>query len=150
MAHELRYLLPHEPTAPAAAREALSALSGAIDEPVLTELQLLVSELVTNAVRHGRGRDGGTVELSIALTRGTARIAVADGGHGFVPPSPPSDPAQPGGWGLVVVDRLAARWGVEREPCTRVWLEVDLRRRKRLGPAHLPVPPTMAAPVPNV
>jgi anti-sigma regulatory factor (Ser/Thr protein kinase) len=150
MSYELRYVLPHDASAPAAARQALGALSGTLADGALAELQLLVSELVTNAVRHGRARDGGTVELSVVLARKKARISVVDGGNGFVPPGPPSDPAQPGGWGLVVVDRLARRWGVEHEPCTSVWMEVDVDRPVMAAPGHLHTALTMAAPFPNV
>src|SRR2546423_11607944 len=111
--HAARYRLPHDPEAPAVARRALDPLQPALDPDALEELRLLVSELVTNAVRHGRpvGDDG--VELKVWLDRGMARVEVVDGGGGFSPPDGPPEGGQPGGWGLVVVDRLADRWGID-------------------------------------
>jgi anti-sigma regulatory factor (Ser/Thr protein kinase) len=56
------------------------------------------------------------------------RIEVSDGGAGFVPPKRPAprlDAEEPGGWGLVLVDRLADRWGVARDEGTSVWFELD-------------------------
>ena len=131
MPEELRQRLPHGPQAPAAARQALESLSGRLERERLEELRLLVSELVTNSVRHGRPRDGRDdgVELTVAVEEDCARVAVVDGGDGFVPAPRPPDLGQPGGWGLVVVDRLARRWGVDGGPGTRVWLEVELADR---------------------
>jgi two-component sensor histidine kinase len=126
MAHELRHRLPYGPHAPAAAREVVDALAGTLGSRVLRELRLLASELVTNAVRHGRPDGAGGLRLGIAVTHTTARITVADGGAGFVPPPAPPDLTTPGGWGLVVVDRLADRWGVEAGRGTRVWAEIEL------------------------
>jgi anti-sigma regulatory factor (Ser/Thr protein kinase) len=131
---DLRERLPHAPRAPGSARRSVEAAIGnRLPSGALAELQLVVSELVTNAVRHGAARDG-AVELSLALRGEVVRVEVADGGHGFtVPardlgPAPPgdSDAAPAGGWGLVVVDCLARRWGVEGAGGTRVWAEVQL------------------------
>ena len=99
-------------------------LRGRLDPEDLAELRLLVSELVTNAVRHGRPvRE--ELELEVSLDRRRARVEVINGGHGFAPPEAPPDPGKPGGWGLVVVDRLSERWGVEGNGDTRVWLEFE-------------------------
>ena len=117
---------PHGADAPGAAREALDAvLFDRVDSDVLAELRLVVSELVTNAVRHGPP-DGDAVELMVTLGGDVARIEVADGGSGFEPPARGPAPENPGGWGLVVVDRLASRWGIEGGRSTRVWAEVPL------------------------
>jgi anti-sigma regulatory factor (Ser/Thr protein kinase) len=120
---ETTHRLPHGPTAPAAAREAVdSALDGRLAGEGLAELRLVVSELVTNAVRHGRGR-GGVVELTLSLADHCLRVEVVDGGGGFIPPARVPDPEERGGWGLVVVDSLVDRWGVEGAGGTRVWFE---------------------------
>jgi anti-sigma regulatory factor (Ser/Thr protein kinase) len=123
-----RQLLPHGPEAPAKAREAVESILGPrLDEGPLAELALLVSELVTNAVRHGRDRRG-AVELGFALAGNCVRVEVCDGGSGFVPPGHEPAPEELGGWGLVVVDRLADRWGVDGDDGTRVWFELAARR----------------------
>ena len=119
--------------APGAAREALdAALRDRVAPDALAELRLLVSELMTNAVRHGPS-DGGSVELAVALRGDVARIEVVDGGGGFDPPGGTPTASEPGGWGLVVVDRLASRWGVEGGPRTLVWAEVPLCARGACG-----------------
>jgi anti-sigma regulatory factor (Ser/Thr protein kinase) len=117
--------LPYGPQAPAAARDALAALDGHIGREELEKLRLLVSELVTNSVRHGEPSPDG-VHLEVAVEADCARVAVMDGGRGFVPPPGPPEASYAGGWGLVVVDRLARRWGVDDNGKTRVWLELDL------------------------
>ena len=68
--------------------------------------ELLVSELVTNAVIHART----TARLSVSATGSTARIQVTDDGPGQPPPRDP-DPDH-GGYGLWLVDWLAQSWGV--------------------------------------
>ena len=53
------------------------------------------------------------------------RVAVRDPGPGFRPPTPPPDPGHVGGWGLVLVDQLAEKWGVEHDgEANVVWCEL--------------------------
>lgn len=107
------------------ARSALAALEGRFSDALLEDLRLLVSELVTNSVRHARGGGPGHVRLEVGLGARTLRVEVADQGAGFEPR--PRFPGQrkDSGWGLYLVDRLADRWGVVRDPGTRVWFEID-------------------------
>ena len=116
-----------EPGATAAgeARAALASLEGRIDSQVLDDIRLLVSELVTNSVRHA-GADRDLVMLAVMRTDNTTRIEVSDGGTGFKPVARTSALDQPGGWGLHLVDELADRWGVETGRRTRVWFEIDV------------------------
>jgi anti-sigma regulatory factor (Ser/Thr protein kinase) len=125
MSTEIRHSLPHDALAPSAARRALDALDDALAPDALGQLRLVVSELVTNAVRHGDPTDAGAVELAVGVDAERARVEVIDGGHGFAPTGGPEDNAEPGGWGLVVVDQLADRWGIEVNGKTLVWLEFD-------------------------
>jgi hypothetical protein len=60
------------------------------------------------------------------LDRGV-RETVSDSGTGFLPRPRESAMEVPGGWGLVLVDQLADRWGVVNEHGSRVWLELDRR-----------------------
>jgi anti-sigma regulatory factor (Ser/Thr protein kinase) len=114
--------LPSTPSAPARARGALDQIEGSISAERLRDVRLLVSELVTNAVRHAGGE---VVRLIVALTGGTLRIEVHDPGHGFEHRPPPDDPLRASGWGLVLVEELADRWGIDHHPRTRVWFEMD-------------------------
>jgi anti-sigma regulatory factor (Ser/Thr protein kinase) len=115
--------------APRAARAAVRGLAADVDPDVLGDLELLVSELATNSVRHARA--GEDVELLLRVEVADARVRVrwCDGGPGFA--NPPLRPHADGigGYGLVLVDRLAARWGIERGERFCVWFELELAAR---------------------
>ena len=115
------------PTCPAEARAALSPLADALPSQVYMDLSLLVSELVTNSVRHGRLRPRDLIRLRVETSDRVLRVEVSDPGEGFVANVPEPAAKGPGGWGLFLTERLADRWGVDRaEGRTTVWLEVDL------------------------
>jgi anti-sigma regulatory factor (Ser/Thr protein kinase) len=114
--------LPSTASAPAKARGALDEMEGRIGTERMRDARLLVSELVTNAVRHAGGE---AVRLVVALDADMLRIEVHDPGDGFELKPPPDDPLRASGWGLVLVDELADRWGVDHDPQTRVWFEMD-------------------------
>jgi anti-sigma regulatory factor (Ser/Thr protein kinase) len=102
-------------------------LSGWVDEERLYDLQLLVSEVVTNAVRHGGARAGEHVDFRVALTTDQVRLEVRDPGPGFhdiTPELPATDKG--GGYGLYLVDLFANDWGVSGAEGTCVWFEVPL------------------------
>jgi anti-sigma regulatory factor (Ser/Thr protein kinase) len=115
-----------EPGATAAgeARAALASLDGRIEAGVLDDIRLLVSELVTNSVRHA-GAERELVRLAVASLGSTVRVEVSDGGTGFEPVVRDKAQDEVGGWGLHLVDSLADRWGVETGRRTRVWFEID-------------------------
>jgi anti-sigma regulatory factor (Ser/Thr protein kinase) len=109
--------------APAEARTAVGGVCEGVDSELRETVVLLVSELVTNSVRHGRGQVDEQVKLEIELAANSLRVAVSDQGPGFVPSTRRHRPTA--GWGLVIVDELADRWGVTRGGRT-VWFECDL------------------------
>jgi anti-sigma regulatory factor (Ser/Thr protein kinase) len=89
-------------------------------------LSLLISELVTNSVRHAQLPPDSPVSLDITLRGRHVRLAVHDGGQGFAPSSlGGGGPLAVGGQGLVIVAALSETWGVESDAggCT-VWCEV--------------------------
>jgi len=108
--------------APARARGALEQIEGRISPDRMRDVRLLVSELVTNAVRHAGGE---AVRLVVDLRGSLLRIEVHDPGHGFEVKQPSDDPLRASGWGLVLVEELADRWGIDHHPRTRVWFEMD-------------------------
>jgi anti-sigma regulatory factor (Ser/Thr protein kinase) len=114
--------LPSTSAAPARARGALDGIASRLAPDRLRDVRLLVSELVTNAVRHA---GGDAVRLIVALRGGVLRVEVHDPGSGFEVRAAPDDPLRASGWGLVLVAELADRWGVDRSPKTRVWFEMD-------------------------
>jgi anti-sigma regulatory factor (Ser/Thr protein kinase) len=123
-------LLPAAATAPAQARRALRGRLPLAPDLAL-RASLLVSELVTNSVRHGRLHESETVRLRAHRRPRAVRVEVEDAGPGFdpekqQPPDLASDRGPPlGGYGLQLVEDLADRWGVERDQCTCVWFELD-------------------------
>jgi serine/threonine-protein kinase RsbW len=113
------------PEAAAEARHALGDIADVLPGGRARDVRLLVSELVTNAVRHANLDDGDLILLVIELGDQQLRVEVHDPGGGFVPTSPSPDPARPSGWGLYLVAELADRWGVESDERTLVWFELD-------------------------
>ena len=117
--------LPVSPEAAAEARHALDDLTGAMPDGRMRDVRLLISELVTNAVRHADLDAGDAIDLVIDIADQMLRVEVHDPGGGFVPSTPSPDPARPSGWGLYLVAELADRWGVDSDERTRVWFELD-------------------------
>jgi hypothetical protein len=109
--------------APAAARNAVGAgLAGRVADDVLRDARLLVSELVTNSVRHAGLATDDVVRISADVTGGIVRLEVDDAGtEGTIAARPPTPE---GGFGLHLVEALAHRWGVTRDGFTSVWVEL--------------------------
>ena len=113
----------HEPKAATEARAALSPLEDEIDRDTFETLRLLVTELVANSVRHVEAEATDRIELSVRASGGKVYVEVADSGKGFEP-TPQSDPEATSGRGLLIVNALCDRWGVEHDGQTRVWCEL--------------------------
>jgi anti-sigma regulatory factor (Ser/Thr protein kinase) len=112
--------------AAAAARHALDGLSRELGERRMHDVRLLVSELVTNAVRHAGLRAGDAIGLRVDIQPSLVRVEVRDLGLGFVPRPPRADPARTSGWGLYLVEQIADRWGVDGDGRgTQIWFELD-------------------------
>lgn len=106
-------------------------------QAVVDDVLLLVSEVITNACLH---TDGPT-ELVLHCTDQRLRVEVADSSTEHPRIRPPGSVAQPGGHGLLVVQRLAHRWGsAVREDGKTVWLEVASPVRGARGRRRRPVP----------
>ena len=92
-----------------------------LDREMTETALLLVSELATNAIRHGRP----PVRLSLRLERNRLRVEVTDSSPALPKLSPPG-PDQVGGRGLQIVQLLAARWGASsRRLGKTVWFELS-------------------------
>jgi anti-sigma regulatory factor (Ser/Thr protein kinase) len=111
--------LPRSADAP---RQARQYVRGLVPPERVDDAVLLVSELVTNAVKYGPDAD--SIKLIVASVERRARFTVHDAGLGPLPEMRAEDDPAPGGHGLRLVDSLADRWGVERGS-TRVWFELD-------------------------
>ncbi len=119
------------PSAAAIARNALVPIERRVDEELMADVRLLVSELVTNSVRHADMPPPGTVSLDVSLDARRIHVEVRDNGSGFEPRRRRPGQSKAGGWGLYLVERLADRWGVMRNTFTRVWFEIDLTKPSR-------------------
>ena len=88
-------------------------------------VELITSELVTNAVRHA----GTQITLTLRLSGPLLRVAVRDGAGGDVQPVQLTDETAESGRGLSLVDALAERWGsVFLHSGKTVWATVRVRR----------------------
>jgi anti-sigma regulatory factor (Ser/Thr protein kinase) len=116
-----------EPTSPAAARSfakhaVAGLLAGAPPQPLCDDLELVVSELVTNAVRAGSPSIG----VSVAVERGRVVVRVSDRAGGW-PQERQARLDDVGGRGLPLVSALSAAWGVQLADDGKVvWAELDV------------------------
>lgn len=117
--------IPAEPVAAQRARATLERVSGATDPDVLDTLKLLVTELVTNSIRHCRVPDKGwSIAVSVEVREGVVHVEVSDPGGGFHrDPATPS-PLEVSGRGLYLVDQMTDRWGIDNDGKTRVWFDL--------------------------
>jgi anti-sigma regulatory factor (Ser/Thr protein kinase) len=113
------------PTAVTAARmEVTRRLAAWINASVLEDVRLLVTELITNALRHGKLTARDRVSVKASVDDDVVRVEVRDPGNdGDVAPRQPGP--RGGGYGLYLVEKLARRWGVDRRDGTLVWFELS-------------------------
>jgi two-component sensor histidine kinase len=113
--------------ASAQARDQLRILESRLGERTLADLLLVVTELVSNSVKFG---PGGQIDLRLEMRDdGSVAGLVFDGGAGGVAMRE-TDAADPGGFGLQIVDQIASDWGV-RPRTTDVWFELSANGRGR-------------------
>jgi signal transduction histidine kinase len=123
MAVDLALNLPSDTSAPGVARAAAKRyLAGKVGHERLSELSVVISELVSNALEHGRGQ----VVFRLQLDEGTVRGEVIDEGGGFEHEIRARGPEDVKGRGLFLVDALTNRWGIH-EGAARVWFELAAR-----------------------
>lgn len=123
MRSQVELRLPPEPSASTLARAAVAAVGSGLPEGVVSDVELLTSEVVSNAVRHANLEPSQEIVLRI-VADGYVRVEVAD-------PGPPFEAKRrrrgsgSSGWGLFLVDALATSWGVEPEGAgKKVWFEL--------------------------
>jgi anti-sigma regulatory factor (Ser/Thr protein kinase) len=122
----LQLELERDISAPALARSAVADRLGelGVDGAFGQTVVLLVSEVVSNAVRHSNAPPDAGISLDATVTARAVRIAVTDAGAGFEPR--PRDPERLGeGYGLYLVAKAATAWGIDSENGTTVWFELE-------------------------
>lgn len=122
--------LPPRTTAPKLARATVSTAIGSVRPEVVEQIELLTSEVVTNAIRHARADPLAEVILRVDASNDHVRVEVLNPGPSFDPPVPSAPDMSGTGLGLFLVDALADAWGVDREgPRTKVWFEISMKSR---------------------
>ena len=105
-----------------------SVLSAQADLPqgIRHRLALLLSELVNNAIQHGGAGEHETVQVRVAARLDRVRVEVFDPGANGLRPR--DRIVEEGGFGLLLVDRMADGWGRERVPTggSLAWFELEL------------------------
>lgn len=116
------FTLPFEPSSPGEARTLLaSALSErGIPQSVVDDAVLVVSELVTNGIRHGAPRPDGTLEVSWRTFDDLLQVAVCDGGTVDTLEPLQLNDVSLSGRGLHIVNYVADSWRVENDSGTRI------------------------------
>jgi anti-sigma regulatory factor (Ser/Thr protein kinase) len=136
MNDQMSFELAGGPYAVTASRLALAGLEDRLDPNVLFDMRLLVSELVTNCVKHARVGPEESIVLHVDIADDRVRVSVVDEGPGFDPPAtPPTERAAEAGsgWGLFLVEQLSESWGVERSQGATVWFELLRVREEAAG-----------------
>jgi anti-sigma regulatory factor (Ser/Thr protein kinase) len=132
--------LPPDAESAGAARRFVDANHDGLDPAVVADAQLLTSEIVSNALQHGRPN----ITLAVRVALPGIGVTVTDDGAAFpqVPLHPP-DSSSPSGRGMLIIDAIASAWGVVPKvppPGKAVWFELEPAPAKHLSPDSLSKP----------
>ena len=117
--------LPHERhSVPVARSMASDAVGDRLRPTERDKFLLMVSELVSNAIRHAQPGPDGQIVLKLDVDEVAARAVVLDGGRRFDFERGTFDPSTPH-FGLTLVDQLASRWGLALDGEKAVWFELE-------------------------
>lgn len=121
--------LPYTASSVGVARRRLISdlIDTGIDETLASDAGLVLSELVSNSLRHATPLPGGSVKVSWDVGAECVLIAVCDGGSDSIPRVHEAAGSALGGRGLSIVARLCLDWGVLRDSAeTTVWAELPV------------------------
>lgn len=133
---DLSFSLSADQQAASTARRFIRERLGWLEAGVREDLELLITELVTNSFRHSQMRESDLIEVGISVHEDMIRAEICDPGGGFE-----ADPVMPSrlaesGRGLWIVQSLAKSWGIVATPPTCVWFE--MKREPRGDSRRLP------------
>jgi anti-sigma regulatory factor (Ser/Thr protein kinase) len=114
----------HAPESVTAARRFATQILQGVAADLLQTIELMVSELASNCIRHTNAG----FELAIVRTEAEIRVEATDDAGG-VPTKRTPEPTDPAGRGLQIIDMLSSSWGVQRRSTAgkTVWFTVDVR-----------------------
>jgi anti-sigma regulatory factor (Ser/Thr protein kinase) len=130
------------PAVPASIRKARDAAGAAVsrrregrpaerDGRLADDVRLCVSEAVTNVVRHAYGRQPGDVELVVERDDGQVSVVVRDDGRGM---TKSEREGRAGGYGLKIIERIAARLQIRSRPNAGVEMEMVFHEQETASP----------------
>jgi two-component sensor histidine kinase len=120
--------LPSDSRAARAARRSLQLLEGYLPDETIDDVNLLVSELVSNSVKHASLKDDQEIQVDANPTDHGIRVEVTNPGGAQLANRLP-DKAEESGWGLLLVTKIATRWGIATNGRTLIWFEIDLGKK---------------------
>jgi len=124
------WMLPYTASSVGVARRRLigDLTDAGVYEATACDAGLVLSELISNALRHASPLPGSVVKVSWMLSDECIEVAVSDGGGATVPMINQPAANALGGRGLGIVDRLSLRWGVYtgQDEETTVWAALPL------------------------
>jgi anti-sigma regulatory factor (Ser/Thr protein kinase) len=124
-------LLPFNASSVGVARRRLVSdlLEAGVCAPAVTDAALVISELLSNALRHAEPLPGSSIRVAWHLDAGSVQVSVSDGGAPTRPELGEPTPYNTGGRGLRIVERLSRRWGTLSDAeGTTVWAEVQVQQ----------------------
>ena len=121
---QFEFTFPATAKTPRLARRALDGQLAYLGPDAEARMRLAMSEIVTNAIRHGRLDPEERIVVTVDLGDSDARVAVSQPTRAEAPvdAGPREDD---GGFGLQLVDQLADAWGIEPGPPGVVWFEIS-------------------------
>lgn len=136
-------LLPYAPSSVAVARQRLCSdlQEWGVYETAIDDAVLVVSELLSNALRHAHPLPSGQVMVAWRWAGGCVEVAVSDGGAATEPRAGRPTLSSLGGRGLGIVEYVAENWGVRHEgEITTVWALLTAVADQGDGQVSLPEP----------
>jgi serine/threonine-protein kinase RsbW len=103
-----------------------------VDATVVDEAEIVISELVANAVRHAKPLADGSIRVNWTVRADVVEVEVTDGGGPTIPRPAPASPWSASGRGLRIVRSLAHEWGVQEDRNGHtVWVSLGGPSRRR-------------------
>lgn len=128
--------VPHERTGVRIARHKFAdeLAAAGVEENDRLDAMLVLSELVSNAVKHAAPLPGGDITVRWEVCEDRLHVETTDGGAGTRPHATVAAFSALGGRGLDIVRTVSTRWGVtEGKDCVTVWAELPRRQRPEAG-----------------